>query len=194
MNFQTIRRFALGAAAAVAIATTFVSPAFAAPPATNSVTQVINSGGSLGAYVDSATMGAVNYSNSAGSTTGTLALHVTDPRGSAAGWNVTIQSGDFAYSGASPIGQAIPASGFTMTSLGTPTVVAGEARDATHGPNAFSASLNASLDSPRKVISADAGYGSGDYAQSIGVGLAIPAQSQAGTYTATLTVLIASAP
>lgn len=193
MIFPSIRRFALSAAAAFAIASSVVAPVFAAP-ANNSVTQVITSAGSLGAYVDNATMGSIAYSNSAGSTTGTLNLHVTDPRGNAAGWNVTIASGNFAYSGASPIGQAIPASGFTLTSLGTPSVVAGQARDNTHGPNAYSASLNASLDSARKVISADAGWGSGDYDQALGVGLAIPAQSQAGTYTANLTVLIASAP
>lgn len=193
MFFQTIRRFALGAAAAVAVASTLVVPAFAAP-ANNSVTQVITSAGSLGAYIDNASMTAITYSNSQGATTGTLNMHVTDPTGSGAGWNVTVKSSDFAYGGTSLYGQAIPASGYTIASLGAPSVVAGEARDAQHGPNAYSSSLNASLDSARKVISADPGFGSGDYDQAIGVGLVIPAQSQAGTYTATLTVLIASAP
>ncbi|CAN5461824.1 hypothetical protein BH20CHL6_BH20CHL6_15370 [soil metagenome] len=50
------------------------------------------------------------------------------------------------------------------------------------------------LDSARKVVQANAGYGEGTYTQDLGVSLLIPAQSRAGTYTGTLTTTISAAP
>ena len=93
---------------------------------------------------------------------------------------------------ANPSAQNIPASGFAITSVNTPTVVAGQAIGV-GGPLAVGAAA-ASLDVARTPIRANEGFGSGSYAQTLPVSLAIPALSQAGTYTATLTVSITSGP
>jgi hypothetical protein len=50
------------------------------------------------------------------------------------------------------------------------------------------------LDTPRTVIWAEPGGGSGDYEQLIAVELDIPAGSQPGLYMTTLTVAYTSAP
>jgi hypothetical protein len=191
MNFRSrFPRAILGFVGALAVSSSLVLPAVAAAP---TVTQQINSAGSLYASVSSATLQAVQYSNTQSSSTGALDLTVNDPTGTSAGWNVTIQSSNFVYSGSSPSGQNIPASDFSITSVGTPQMTAGQTVDSNHGPRALSGAI-ATLDQVRKTIAADPGYGSGNYTQNIPVQLVIPAMSQAGTYTATLTVQIAAAP
>lgn len=151
------------------------------------VDQVIT-GGSLSASVANASLTPLAYSNTAQTSTGTLALSVSDARGVGTGWNVTIQAGDFVYSGSSPLGQAIPASGFQTTAAGTVTVVAGQA-----APLPTAGSFGA-LNAARTVLSAAEGSGSGDYAVDLSVSLAVPAQSQTGTYTSELTVSITDGP
>jgi WxL domain surface cell wall-binding len=189
---MNLRRTVLGFLGALALGSSLVTPAFAA----TTVTQQITSGGALAASVADATMQSVTYSNTVATTTGTLVLSVSDPRGTSVGWNVTIQSTDFVRTGAllaNVSAHDIPASGFLITSVGTPAMTAGQAVDPVGGPRALSSAV-ASLDQARKTISADAGFGSGNYTQSIPVSLVIPALSQTGTYTATLTVQISSAP
>jgi hypothetical protein len=184
-----------GFVGALAISTALVAPTFAAP-AVDTVSQQITSGGSLSASVANATMSSVSYSNTAGSSTGTLDLSVSDPRGTSLGWNVTIQSTDFVRTGSlltNTNAHDIPVSGFTIVSLGTPVATAGQAVDATGGPKVGSVT-GLDLSAPRKTISANAGFGSGNYTESIPVSLVIPAMSQTGTYVATLTVTISSAP
>jgi hypothetical protein len=155
--------------------------------AEDTVTQEITSG-SLSAVVSDASLTSVAYSNLATSSSGTLMLTVDDSRGSGTGWNVTISSGSFVYGGGSPIGQNIPASGFQTTSFGTLVVNAGQASPAP------AAGAGGTLSAAVPVLSADASTGSGNYTQPINVSLAIPAQSQAGTYVAELEVTITDGP
>ena len=54
--------------------------------------------------------------------------------------------------------------------------------------------VGGSLDTAREVILAGVGSGSGAYTQNLPVNLDIPAQSQTGTYIATLTIAITSGP
>lgn len=177
---------ALGLTAALAAA--IVGPAAAA----DTVTQTINPG-TRSASVADVTLTAVNYAHSAQAQTGTMTLTADDSSGSGAGWNVTIQSSDFVYSGANS-GTDIPAANFALTAAAAPAMTAGEAVDATNGPKVPATSPVGTLDSARKVVQAEVGYGEGTYTQSLDVELSIPAQSRAGTYTGTLTTTIAAAP
>lgn len=72
-----------------------------------------------------------------------------------AGWNVTIQSSAFAYSGSNS-GTAIPASNFEIASAAAPTMTAGEAVDATNGPKVPATSPVGTLETARKVLQASA--------------------------------------
>jgi hypothetical protein len=178
----------LGLAVGAIIASMVATPVLAA----DQVTQVIN-GGARTASVANLTLTPLTYSNSAQSNTGTMTLTVDDSSGTGAGWNVTIQSSAFVYSGANN-GTNIAASNFALTAAGTPVMTVGQAVDATNGPKVPASSPVGTLDSARKVIQANADYGLGSYTQGLNVSLTIPAQSRAGTYTATLTTTIAAAP
>jgi hypothetical protein len=181
-------RAAIGVAAGLLIAATVAAPVMAA----DTVIQVIN-GGARTASVADLTLTPLTYSNNAQANAGTMTLTVDDSSGTGAGWNVTIQSSAFVYSGANS-GTNIPAANFSLTSAATPVMTAGQAVDVTNGPKVPASSPVGSLDSARKVIQANANYGLGTYTQSLGVSLNVPAQSRAGTYTGTLTTTISAAP
>ncbi len=182
------RTVALGAASGSLIAAMLAAPALAA----DTVVQVVN-GGARTASVANLTLSPLTYSNSAQSNAGTMTLTVDDASGTGAGWNVTIQSSAFVYTGANN-GTNIPAANFSLTAAATPVMTAGQAVDATNGPKVPASSPVGTLDSARKVIQANADYGLGTYTQSLSVSLSVPAQSRAGTYTGTLTTTIAAAP
>src|SRR5688572_14704653 len=84
-------------------------PAFAA----DSVSQTLT-GGSRTASVADLTLAAVTYSHSAQAQTGTMTLTADDSTATGAGWNVTIQSSAFVYSGSNS-GTNIPAANFSIT-------------------------------------------------------------------------------
>lgn len=171
------------------LALTFVAvPAFAA----DTVVQALN-GGTRTASVADMNFAAVNYSHAQQNNTGSMTLTVDDATGSGAGWNVTIQSSNFVYSGANN-GTDIPAANFSVTTANAPAMTAGQAVDNTNGPKVPDTGATGSLDSAKKVIHANAGFGSGTYTQALAVQLVIPAQSRAGTYTGTLTTSITAAP
>jgi hypothetical protein len=161
-------------------------PAFAS----DTISQTLN-GGTRTASVANLTLTAVTYSHSIPAQTGTMTLTADDSTATGAGWNVTIQSSDFDYSGSNG-GIDIPAVNFSLTSAATPVMTAGQVVDATDGPKA--AVTSGTLDQARKVILANANFGQGNYTQDLGVSLSYPAQSRAGTYTATLTTSITAAP
>ncbi|HUQ78660.1 MAG TPA: hypothetical protein VM427_07295 [Patescibacteria group bacterium] len=110
-----------------------------------------------------------------------------------AGWNVTIQSSTFAYSG-SFAGTSVPAANLAITEVRTPVLVSGQAIDPAGGPKVPPSGAPGALDVARKTIQADVGYGGGTYTQELLVSLAIPANSRAGTYTASLTVTASAGP
>jgi hypothetical protein len=190
MNTRSLRPRRLGAnvflAALIALSTTI--PAFAI----DSVTQTLTAG-SLSASVADATMTSSVVQHSAHLTTGTMILTADDSTGSGDGWNVTISTSTFAYTGPNG-GTAIPAANFVLTSAATPVMTAGQAVDGTGGPKVPASSPLLDLSVPRKVIQANALFGGGTYTQSLGVSLLIPGDSRAGTYTGTLTTTSASAP
>lgn len=164
--------------------------------ADSSVTTTITAGNRTASVAD-VDLGSVAYSHSTQSETGSMTLTADDSTGSNAGWNVTIQTSAFVWSagsGGASSGTNIPAANFELTSAAAPTETAGQVVDATGGPNVPATSPLGTLDSARKVVQANAGYGNGTYTQALGVSLSIPAQSAAGTYTGTLTTTITAAP
>ncbi len=160
--------------------------------AVNQVTQVVTAG-TRSASVADLTLAAVAYSHGAQTSSGSLTLTADDSTGSNLGWNVTIQSSAFVYSGANS-GTNISAANFALTSAAAPAMTAGQAVDPVAGPKVPAISPVGTLDSARKTVQALALFGKGTYTQALGVSLTIPAQSAAGTYTGTLTTTIAAAP
>jgi hypothetical protein len=192
MNTIRTRRLApLVVRAATAALLVAVVPTMAVLGA-NTVTQVITAG-SRSASVANLTLGSLSYSHSAQTNTGTMTLTADDSTGSNLGWNVTIQSSDFVYSG-SASGTDIPAANFSLTSASAATRTAGQAVDAVGGPKVPAISPVGTLDSARKVLQALVLFGNGTYTQSLGVSLDVPAQAAQGTYTGTLTTTISAAP
>jgi hypothetical protein len=185
MKFRRI----LGAVAVAGLSVGVLAPsAFAA----DSVTQIL-AAGTRTASVANLAMAGVTYSHNAQTNTGSMTLTADDSTGSGGGWNVTVLSSAFVYSGVNS-GTNIAATNFSLSSAAAPVSTAGQAIDVTGGPKVPTASPVGTLDTARKVVQADASFGSGTYTQGLGVSLAIPAQSRAGTYTGTLTTTIAAAP
>lgn len=183
------RRIVAALAASSAALCVFAPSAFAADTVSQGVTA-----GARSASVANLIMSAVDYSHSNRSNTGSLTLTADDSTGSGAGWNVTIQSSSFVYSGSATDATAIPAANFSLASAAAPVATAGQAVDAINGPKVPETSPVGTLDSARKVVQSNASFGLGTYTQALGVALTVPAQSRAGTYTGTLTTTIAAAP
>lgn len=189
MHLSRRPRAATALFSAAVLITVIVMPASAA----NTVTQTINPGTRTSSIAD-LELGAVDYSHSTQTSTGTMELTADDSSGSGAGWNVTVLSSAFVYSGSNN-GTSIPAANFSITSAGDPTSTAGDAVNPDDGPkvpDAFTAP--ATLDTARKTVHANANFGEGTYAQDLEVSLSIPAQSRVGTYTGTMTVTISAGP
>lgn len=146
----------------------------------------------LTASVADLTLPSVTSAHVAQTTTGTMTLTVTDTE-PGAGWNVTILASSFAYSGAHG-GTSIPAANLSITEARSPVLVSGQAIDPTGGPKVPPAGATGALDVARKTIQSDIGYGGGTYTQELGVSLVVPANSRAGTYTASLTVTASAGP
>jgi hypothetical protein len=146
----------------------------------------------LTASVADLNLPAVTSSHVAQTSTGTMTLTVTDSA-PGAGWNVTILASAFAYSGAHG-GTSIAAANLSITEARSPGLVSGQAIDPTGGPKVPPSGATGTLDVARKSIQAEVGYGGGTYAQELGVSLVVPANSRAGTYTASLTVTASAGP
>ena len=188
MSTRLSRRPATAVALALFATSTLVLPVAGADTVTQTITAGIRS-----ASVANLTLTSVAYSHSAQSTTGTMTLTADDSTGSNLGWNVTILSSAFVYTGGNG-GSNIPAANFSLTSAAAPTRNAGQAVDATGGPKVPVVSPVGTLDSARKTVQALILFGNGNYSQNLGVSLSIPAQSATGTYTGTLTTSITAAP
>lgn len=180
-----ITRGVQGTVVALALAAVTVVPSLADATVTQTITD-----GSRTADLSSLTFDPLGYSNAEQLSSGTMTLTADDSTGTGSGWNVTIQASDFAYSG-SYAGTAIPAANASIVTPGAPVLVAGEAITTEFGPFA---GAGGSLDTPRKVLYANAGGGKGTYSQELPVVLTIPAGSLVGSYTSNFTVTMAAGP
>ena len=189
MTLTNITRRALTVVLAVAATMAVALPVGAA----DSVTQAITAAGTRSASVANLTLPSVAYSFDAQTSTGTMTLTADDSTGSNLGWNVTILSSAFLYSGAND-GTNIPAANFSLTTAAAPVRVEGQTIDAIGGPKVPLISPVGTLDTARKSLQALVLFGKGTYTQALGVSLDIPAGSVPGTYTGTLTTTISAAP
>lgn len=146
----------------------------------------------LSASVADLALPAVTSAHVAQTTTGTMTLTVSDSA-PGAGWNVTILSSAFAYAGPNS-GTNIPAANLSITEARSPVFVSGQAIDPVGGPKVPPTGMTGTLDVARKTIQADVGFGGGTYTQALAVSLVVPADSRAGTYTATLTMTASAGP
>lgn len=181
----TWRRLA-GLAGALALSVATVIPAVA-----GTVTQVINcpTTNSLAANIADMTLAPVSYSESAQESPGTMTITAAEAGCGGAGWNVTVQTSAWTRQDG---GSAIPANAFTLTQVANPAPVAGQGIDAIGGPKPVN--NVGTLNQPRKVLQANAGYGLGSYSQVLGVKLTIPATALPGTYKAVVTTTITTGP
>jgi len=182
-------RLALSFALTTMVAFSAALPAFA----DNGVSIAVNPG-SRTASVATATLEAITYEHTDQSKSGSLVLTADDSTGSGLGWNVTVQTSNFTYSGTGIGGATIPAVNFAIVTANAPSWTIGQAIDAEHGPRVPVSGAVGTLESAHKVLQAEQNYGLGTYTQALDVSLLVPGQSRAGTYSATLTVSIIAAP
>lgn len=159
----------------------------------------------LSASVADLNLPPLTYSHAAQTVNGSLTLTATDTGSGGllgdtnAGWNVTLQASDFAYSGTNN-GISIPAANLAITTAHAPTRVSGQGIDTNGGPR--TTNQIGSLDTPRKTLQASGPsgvvvktyYGIGTYRQVVDVTLVVPARARAGTYSAKLTVTMSAGP
>ncbi len=147
-------------------------------------------GGSLSASLSNLTLPSKSYSFSDQTTSATGTLTVADTRGTISDWNGTILSSNFTGTGGS-----IDASNYSLTNAGTPVKTSGQGRDSVGvgGPNA-GATATGTLNTARKVITANPHFGNGVYTQNLDTSLTIPAQTAPGTCTATITATASNGP
>lgn len=191
-TIQNYKRFMTGLGLAAIMTVAVAAPAFAA----DTVTIGITSAGSLSASYADKPLAGVTYSLADQTTASeNLTLTAADGTGTGAGWNVTVVSSDFVYSGSNS-GTDIPAANFTFGTPGTPTAVGvdSQAVSVTAGQGPEAVGTGGAMNVTREVIQAGAGYGQGTYDQTVGATLLVPAKSRVGTYTGTLTTTIASGP
>jgi len=182
------KRSLLVFAGALALSLGLVAPTLAGNTVTTTVVPGIRS-----ASIADLSLGSVNYAHVDQTQTGTITLTADDSSGTNLGWNVTVQTSDFLYSGLYA-GTDIPAADFALTSAAAPVKIAGQGVTPPNGPQVPATSPVGTLDTARKVLQANVGHGKGTYSQALGVSLTVPADSVAGTYTGTLTVTISAGP
>ena len=183
MNWQQFSRTKI-AIGVLALGLLIAVPSVAADTITLSVT-----GEGRSASVSGASLGGVGYSHDDQTTDGTISLVIDDSTASLDGWNVTMQAGDFVAGE-----RSIPASNLVITNAQAPVHVEGASIDEAGGPIVPQGGGTGSLNSARKVLQANADYGTGTYQQDLDVQLTVPGQTPAGEYVSTLTVDITAGP
>lgn len=182
----SIKVFAIGAVTTLA----FVgAPSAFAAPTDPIVVQQVAAGDLIAATSVTVPLASVTSDHSATFATADLNLHVDDATGSGDGWTVSQQISDFAYSGDSSTQGNIPAANFSITTIGDAIDATTTTADAS-----LAKGTAGSLADGRTVFIATAEEGVGEYNSAIGVRLDIPADSRAGTYSATLTTTVTSGP
>lgn len=178
---MSANKFLMGFLAFAMLAFSF---AMIAPSASASDGTVSLTGGSLSiAAVADFSYGTTALTGTSQALTSSFVVDVTDATGSAAGWNLTAQIGVMTATGS----KTIAASNHTISGV---TRASGTGTAPTNG-STYPMQIPSST---AKIYSAAATSGMGQSSLSFATGLAIPASTLAGNYTATLTVSIVSGP
>jgi putative surface cell wall-binding protein len=177
----------LGAVALVALATAAVALA-----GNITATATVTGAGSLGlSHGATATASSITLDGTDQTATYTLPLSITDARGNGSGWNATITSTTFdAGSGHTLATSASSVSGVTSS------CVAGGSCTAPTNAITYPLTVPAGATAPAavKVFNAAANTGMGRFTITPTIGVAVPGNSFAGTYTSTVTVAVVSGP
>lgn len=156
------------------------------------IVQSITGGGQPTIGIDSVSLAPASYSPDEQYSPGQLGYIVDAETGTSDGWSVNVQASDFTYSGTND-GTDIPAANLAITTANSPGHVSGDAVDVNAGPSVPEGATG-SLDQPRTVLVADAGYGHGVYQQALDLVLTIPGDSKVGDYSGTITFTATTGP
>jgi hypothetical protein len=184
--FARTKKIAINLSLMAALATAATVPALAN---TTPVSQTINPGTLSATVISPLEYSPLAYEHDARAAVSTMNLQVDDSRGSGAGWHITIQASDLAYSGEYN-GTDIPASQLSVE-VTDPIHIAGAAIDGVNGPLK---GTGGALDQARRVLYANSDAGEGTYQQSLEVTIGIPALTRVGTYSGQLTITEVSGP
>ena len=175
--------FLIGAAFAVLPASAFGASA----TATGTL-----SGSTLSLSTSAAPSFSANLDSGDSTPTYTVPLTIQDTRGTGAGWNATITSTQFTTGGGTPSTLATNAS--TLTGV-TSACATGTCTNPTNSVT-YPIAVPAGSTPPTavKFFNAAANSGMGKFTNTPTIGVFVPQNSVAGTYTSTLTVSIVSGP
>lgn len=147
---------------------------------------VVLTGGALAiGTVNNFSYPSTTLNGSAVNLTSSFAVPVTDPTGSGAGWNLTAQIGTLTTGGVTP--RTIAASNHTLTGASVSGVTGTGPTNAIPYPMAIPTTT-------AKIYNAALNTGMGQSTITLATQLAVPANTYAGSYSATLTISIVSGP
>lgn len=123
----------------------------------------------------------------------TLPATVTDARGGNAGWNLTVTSTQFSTGGATP--STLPANASTITAVSNACVTGATCTNPTNAIS-YPVALPAGATAPPavKYFNAAVGTGKGKFTNTPTIGVLVPANADAGSYTSTVTISAVSGP
>jgi hypothetical protein len=154
------------------------------------IVQSITGGGQPTITISSVSLQPVSYSAEEQYSPGQLSYTIAAESGTAPGWTVSVQAGDLVYSGQHG-GENIPASNLAISAANAPAHISGDGLDGVYVP---ADGATGGLNTPRNVLTADAGYGDGVYSQGLDLTLTIPGGASPGSYSGTVTFSTNSAP
>jgi len=163
----------------------------AATAATATVTGTL-SGSALSLTTSATPSFSANLDSGDSTPTYTVPLTIKDTRGSGAGWNSTITSTQFTTGGGSP--QTLATNASTLTGV-TSSCASGTCTNPTNAIT-YPVSVPAASSPPTavKFFNAAANTGMGVFTNTPTIGVFVPQNSFAGTYTSTLTLSVVSGP
>lgn len=183
----SIMKRVLSLALVLALSLAFVSPAFAQQEGDIPVDVIVGTAPGAGlswTAAETSPFQDVAYSFQDQTVTSTMAIAITDTRGTSAGWTTTVRGTNFvgaATGGIIPIGNLAIAAGPVQ-------VITGQA-----APLPVANSVTMSTTS-QTIISAAPDSGSGRYGVTYTATLLIPGNTQVDTYASTITVGLTAAP
>ncbi len=164
----------------------------AASAATSTATATV-SGGSLSLTTTATPSFGVTLDGTDQTGTYTVPSTVTDSRGTGAGWNLTLTSTQFSTGGSTPSTLSTGASSLTSV---TNACVPGTTCTAPTNSVTYPVAVPAGTTAPTavKYFNAATSTGKGKFNNTPSVNVSVPANSDAGTYSSTLTLAAVSGP
>lgn len=187
---MSLRKHTLGLLGAAALLT-LGAPA-AASAATATATANVQAG-SLSLVTSATPSFGVTLDGSDQTGTYTVPSTVTDARGNSAGWNLTITSTQFTTGGSTP--STLPTDASSLTGVTNSCNAGSTCRNPTNAIT-YPVTVPAGATAPAavKYFNAAVGTGKGKFTNTPSVNVLVPASSDAGTYTSTLTLAAVSGP